>query len=370
MVGYLKGRTLDTMENHVDQLIKRMSRKISLLVMVLACVIAPLDGVSQSGPVSEEYRIPSGDPGVELYIRNKRPASMSSFAPDRVVLFIHGATYPSEVTFDLNVGGFSWMDYIAQQGYDVYLMDVRGYGRSTRPKEMSIAPDKSKPVVHTDVAVRDLATVVDHIRSRRRVSSINLIAWSWGTVIAGAFTASNNNKVTRLVLYGPLWIQDSPKPPPSAPIDAYRTVTKEVARQRQLVAVPAVSQATLMPKGWFDAWWEANMQADTVGARQSPQVVRAPNGFLEDGFKYWGADRRFYDPSHITVPVLLVHGEWEFETPAYMSQAVFSRLVNSPLKRYVVIGAGTHAIMIERNRMQLFREVQLFLDDSVAAYSK
>jgi alpha-beta hydrolase superfamily lysophospholipase len=28
------------------------------------------------------------------------------------------------------------MDYIAQHGWDVYLIDVRGYGRSTRPPEM------------------------------------------------------------------------------------------------------------------------------------------------------------------------------------------------------------------------------------------
>ena len=29
---------------------------------------------------------------------------------------------------------------------------------------------------------------------------------------------------------------------------------------------------------------------------------------------------------------------------------------------YVIIGEGTHSIIMEKNRMQLFREVQLFLD--------
>jgi hypothetical protein len=28
-----------------------------------------------------------------------------------------------------------------------------------------------------------------------------------------------------------------------------------------------------------------------------------------------------------------------------------------------MIGEGTHSVMIEKNRMQLFREVQLFLDE-------
>ena len=48
-------------------------------------------------------------------------------------------TYPSETAFDLPLGGRSMMDYIALQGWDVYLFDVRGYGGSTRPPEMEKA---------------------------------------------------------------------------------------------------------------------------------------------------------------------------------------------------------------------------------------
>jgi len=29
----------------------------------------------------------------------------------------------------------------------------------------------------------------------------------------------------------------------------------------------------------------------------------------------------------------------------------------------VIIGEGTHSLIMEKNRMQLFREVQLFLDE-------
>jgi hypothetical protein len=40
--------------------------------------------------------------------------------------------------------------------------------------------------------------------------------------------------------------------------------------------------------------------------------------------------------------------------------------VNAPYKRYVEIGEGTHTVMMEKNRMNLFREVQLFLDENHA----
>ena len=53
--------------------------------------------------------------------------------PDKILLFVHGATYPAETAFDLPIEGVSMMDLIAMRGYDVYLVDVRGYGRSTRP---------------------------------------------------------------------------------------------------------------------------------------------------------------------------------------------------------------------------------------------
>lgn len=36
-------------------------------------------------------------------------------------------------------------------------------------------------------------------------------------------------------------------------------------------------------------------------------------------------------------------------------------LVNAQPKRLVIIGEGTHGVMMEKNRMQLFREV--FLDE-------
>ncbi len=38
-------------------------------------------------------------------------------------------------------------------------------------------------------------------------------------------------------------------------------------------------------------------------------------------------------------------------------------VVNAAPKRMVVIGEGTHSVIMEKNRMQLFREVQISFDD-------
>ena len=37
--------------------------------------------------------------------------------------------------------------------------------------------------------------------------------------------------------------------------------------------------------------------------------------------------------------------------------------VNAPYKRFVEIDEGTHHVIMEKNRMRLFEEVQRFLDE-------
>lgn len=336
------------------------------LVAALPIGLITAPGVSAQTPkiVTENYFVPATDPGIQLSVRNKRPDGVTSFPSDRILLMVHGATYPAEPAFDLPLAGVSWMDYIAQRGFDGYLMNVRGYGMSTRPPQMSQPPSENPPIVQTEVAVRDVGAVVDHILARRGVSKINLLGWSWGTVLTGAFTAGNNAKIERLVLYAPSFIRTTPSPIAlQGPLGAYRTVTKEAAAKRRRAGLSDAQAKDLMPQEWFDAWWTANMALDPVGAAQNPPVVRAPNGVIEDGQRYWSAGKAYYDPSNITVATLVILAEWDADTPPYMAQAVFAKLNNTPRKRMVMIGEGTHGVALEKNRLQLFHEVQLFLEE-------
>ncbi len=118
--------------------------------------------------------VPSPDAGIQIYVRNKHPADMTAYRADRTVIFIHGATYPASAAFDLPLGGMSWMDYIAQRGYDVYLLDLPGYGKSTRPKEMSEPAEANKPLMRGDTAVKEIGAVVDYVLKRRRSSARQL----------------------------------------------------------------------------------------------------------------------------------------------------------------------------------------------------
>ena len=330
-------------------------------------IVAHVSGASAETPKleTESYTIPSADAGIELYIRNKHAAGVTSFPADKILLFVHGATYPAETTFDLPLGGRSMMDYMAQQGWDVYLVDVRGYGGSTRPPEMEKPPAEAKPIADTPTAVRDLGAAVDHILQKRGVAKINLMGWSWGTAIVGMYAAERNDKVARLVLYAPLWVFTTrPLIGGDGPLGAYRTVSKESAKQRWLSGVSDNKKADLIPAGWFDQWADATWATDPWGSKQSPPVLRAPNGVLQDLRTYWAAGKPQYDPALIQVPTLAIHAEWDADLPSDQAHAYFAKLTSAPYKRFVEVGEGTHQVMLEKNRLQFFREVMHFLTEA------
>jgi pimeloyl-ACP methyl ester carboxylesterase len=316
----------------------------------------------------EEAMVPS-DPGISVYVRNKRPEGMTAFSPEKTVLYVHGATYPSETAFDLRLDGFSWMDYIARAGYDVWLVDVRGYGGSTRPAAMDQSPGANPPFGNAAEAVRDVGAAVDHILKKRGIAKLNLIGWSSGTVTMSWYTAQNNAKVNKLVLYAPLWIRTTASLVQTGPgpLAAYRSVPMSAAKQRWLTGVAPDKQKDLIPAGWFEAWADATWKSDPKAMAQNPPMLRAPNGVVADGQRYWAAGpgkaTMPYNAADIRVPTLLIKAEWDQDTPAYMAQTLFPLLTGAPYKRYVEIGEGTHTVIMEKNRMSLFREVQLFLDE-------
>jgi len=52
-----------------------------------------------------------------------------------------------------------------------------------------------------------------------------------------------------------------------------------------------------------------------------------------------------------------------FVKPKNLDHNYFVKLTNAPYKRFVEIGEGTHTIILEKNRMQFFREVMNFLGE-------
>src|SRR5262249_45817707 len=80
--------------------------------------------------------------------------------------------------------------HVSRKGYDVYLVEVRGYGRSTRPAAMDAPPAENPPFATTTDAVKDVGSAIDFILKRRGISKLNLVGWSWGTALMAGYTMS------------------------------------------------------------------------------------------------------------------------------------------------------------------------------------
>jgi pimeloyl-ACP methyl ester carboxylesterase len=262
---------------------------------ILVCLpLLSTPGVGAAGLVTEEFMVEAAEPGTQLYVRNKHPADMAQAPAGHVLLYVHGATQPSEATFDLPLESVSWMNSIAGAGWDVYLMEVRGYGRSTRAPELAQQGDGQAPIVRTETKVQDLGSVVDFILKRRGARKVNLLGWSWGTIITAAYAGVHGDRVGSLVLHAPVWCTGS------CEFDAGRvaSLTAAHAKSGEMAAVVESSPAaarkrfqsgapedkldTLMPPAWFEAWSAAALATDPVGASQNPPVIRVPPGVRED----------------------------------------------------------------------------------------
>jgi pimeloyl-ACP methyl ester carboxylesterase len=152
-------------------------------------------------PISRHDFFGGGEPGIRLFVREVSSASAGSGKP---ILLLHGARVPGLASFDLLVPGGSPAADLAQRGFDVYIMDVRGYGRSTRPKEMDEPPSTHAPLVRSNEAARDIAAVADAIRKRRRVERVALFGWATGGQWAGYYASLYPNKVSALLLLNTL----------------------------------------------------------------------------------------------------------------------------------------------------------------------
>lgn len=315
---------------------------------------------------------------IDLFVReraNEAIINSGKAKPGTVVLFVHGGYSPSTLAFDVPFKDYSWMEFLARNGFDVFAMDMTGYGRSGRPMmddpcnldpkqqdlliprnlEKKCEPKYPFELVSSDSETADINAVVDFIRKLRGVDKVTLIGWSGGGIRTGTFTVRHPEKVDKLII----WASSnySRKNPDSAPGTLPRAGAPMTMQTRNVGInqrwIGRSKCADQIEPGMPEYIWNLNIANDPVGATWGPGGLRAPTR------TYWGWNAA--SAAKIKVPTIVMVGEHDDLLGS--NKELFADL-GAEKKVFLSIACATHFANWEKQRRVLHAASLAWLKDT------
>lgn len=297
-----------------------------------------------AGSAGQDHWTHKGE--VQLYLHEKAAAAR----PGRgAILFVHGSSMSSRPTFDLQVPGrpgSSAMEHFARLGYDTWCVDMEGYGRS----------DRSRPI-NCDIAngADDLAAATDYITRTRGIRRFMLYGISSGALRAALFAQRHPERVSRLALDAFVWTGEG-------------SPTLEQRRKR----LPEFIGVNRRP---IDrAFVRSIFERDHPGCAEDKVIEAFADAILavEDSVPtgtYVDMCSRLpvCDPAQITVPTLIMRGEFDGIASVEDLLAFFRQLPN-PDKQFAVMAGISHASFQQKNYLAVYHILHAFFSMPEPAY--
>jgi pimeloyl-ACP methyl ester carboxylesterase len=297
---------------------------------------------------------------VSLFMRERRSTPLGP-----VVLLVHGRSAAAVPSFDLDYRDYSWMVYLADAGFDVFAMDLQGYGSSSKPTVMdepcnTSADNQAKYLVPNPLPAPcppryphsfgsfatdwdEIDTVVEFIRSIRgdQALKVNLVGWSRGGMRVIGYAALRPDNVERVIALAPTRF-----PPlasaPSYPM--YMTDKRDffVDWDRQIDSTNCPQQVDPSIR---EALWDATIALDKLGSSWGSGVRRSP-AFSAAG---WTPDL----PGRVQAPTLVIRGALDIQAPEQATRALYDALGGR--KTYATVSCGSHELVYEKQHTKLLQ---------------
>ncbi len=287
------------------------------------------------------------DGGVKLFMFEKCAGDPAKTIG--TILFVHGSSMAGQPTFDLQVPGrpdSSVMDFFARQNYDCWCVDMEGYGRSTKDR------DNNAPIAYGADDCFAAATYIEKLRGKRPLLVYGI---SSGALRAALFAQRHPEMVARVALDAMVWTgQGSPTlAERRKKLPEFQTKNRRPIDKAFIHSVFDRDHPGTAEENVIDAF------ADAVTALDNS----VPTGTYVD----MCSRLPVVDPEKITVPTLVMRGQWDGIASFEDLIAFFSKLPN-PDKQFTVMPGISHASFQQKNYALVYHILASFFSQPAPIY--
>jgi pimeloyl-ACP methyl ester carboxylesterase len=265
------------------------------------------------------------------------------------ILFVHGSSMASQPTFDLQVPGrpdSSVMDYFAARNFDCWCVDMEGYGRSDKTRD-----------INCDIAngADDLAAASDYILRTRQCGPLLVYGISSGALRAALFAERHPERVARLALDAMVWTGEGS---PTLADRRKRLPEYQRVNRRPIDRAFVRSIFTRDHPGTAD---DRTVEAFADAILALDHSV--PTGTYVD----MCAKLPIVDPRKIEAATLVMRGEYDGIASLEDLVAFFERLPN-PDKQFAVMPGIAHASFQQKNYRLVYHILEGFFTQPAPIY--
>lgn len=289
----------------------------------------------------------SKDGGVKLFLFEK---CLGDPARTRgTILFVHGSSMAGQPTFDLQVPGrpdSSAMDHFAKLGYDCWLVDMEGYGRSTKDR------DNNAPIA---MGADDCYAAALYIQKLRGPRPLLVYGISSGALRAAMFAERHPEMVARVALDAMVWTGEG-------------SPTLEQRRKRLPEFIGKNRRS--MDKAFIHSVFDRDHPdtADRHVIEAFADAVCALDDSVPTGTYVDMCSRLpVIDPERIKVPTLIMRGEHDGIASMDDLLKFFAKLATTD-KQFTVMPGISHASFQQKNYMMVYHILASFFSQPAPVY--
>lgn len=257
------------------------------------------------------------------------------------IFFVHGSSMASQPTFDLSVPGRPWssvMDWFCERGFDCWTMDNEGYGRSSKHRN-----------INSDISngADDLEAGTRYVMARNGGKKLYMYGISSGALKAGLFAERHPERVERIALDAFVWTGKD-----SHTLENRRKKLPEfIARNRRPIDRDFVysifnrDHPGTADDATIDAFADAILTLDDS----------MPTGTYVD----MCSKLPLLDPKKLTVPTIVMRGEWD-GIASYQDLIDYYSLLPNTNKQFVLMQGISHASFQQKNYLMVYHILHSF----------